>query len=130
MVRFFILSLFLSLSLLNCFAQEVNLTNTTAPDELYLWDFGRVKEGLVLEHNFILKNYYDKTLNILNVRTSCGCTGSKVDKYKLRPGESARIKVHFKTRGYSGPVQQFVYVNTDSKDNPILKFTIKAEVVK
>ncbi len=127
---FFILSLFLSLNLLNCFAQEGNLTSQAALNELYLWNFGRVKEGLELRHEFILKNDYGKILNIKNVNTSCGCTGSKVDKYKLKPGESARIEVHFKTKGYSGAVQQFVYVNTDNLDNPILRFTIKAEVVK
>jgi Protein of unknown function (DUF1573) len=127
---FIVLGLFLSLNLLNCFAQEGNLTNQAALNELYLWDFGRVKEGVELRHDFTLKNDFGKVLNIKGVNTSCGCTGSKADKNKLQPGESARIEVHFKTKGYSGAVQQFVYVNTDNTDNPILRFTIKAEVVK
>ncbi len=127
---FIIIGLFLSLNLLNCFAQENNSANQQTLDEKYLWDFGRVKEGSALKHDFILQNDSPKVLNIKGVNTSCGCTGSQVDKYELNPGESARVKVHFKTKGYSGAVQQFVYVNTDNPDNPILRFTIKAEVVK
>ncbi|MFH1398399.1 MAG: DUF1573 domain-containing protein [Candidatus Omnitrophota bacterium] len=127
---FILLGLFLSFSLLNCFGQEGNLTGQVVLDEKYLWDFGRVKEGLALKHDFILQNDSPKVLNIKGVNTSCGCTGSQVDKYELNPGESTRVKVNFKTKGFSGAVQQFVYVNTDNPDNPILRFTIKAEVVK
>ncbi|MBU2222371.1 MAG: DUF1573 domain-containing protein [Candidatus Omnitrophota bacterium] len=120
----------LSLTSPNCFAAGNNLTGEAALDELYIWDFGTVKQGVELKHDFNLTNDSGKVLNIKNVNTSCGCTGSKADKNKLQAGESTRIEVIFKTKGYSGAIQQFVYVNTDNPDNPILRFTIKAEVVK
>jgi hypothetical protein len=96
----------------------------------FVWDFGLVKEGAVLKHAFTLKNDYAKILNIKNVDTSCGCTVSKINKKKILPGEIALIEVRFNTKGYSGSVQQFVYVETDNIDDPILKFIIKAEVTK
>ncbi len=96
----------------------------------YAWDFGRVKEGMILKHDFILKNESKNVLNIKDVNTSCGCTVSSIDKKILLPGESTFIEVKFNTKGYSGPTQQFIYVNTDSLDNPILRFIIKAEVLK
>lgn len=96
----------------------------------YSWDFGRVEEGAVLKHNFVLKNESANTLNIKDVNTSCGCTVSKVEKKALMPGESTLIKVQFDTKGYAGKTQQYTYVNTDSLDNPIVRFIIKADVVK
>jgi len=95
-----------------------------------LWDFGQIKEGVVLKHSFTLKNNLDKPLVLKKIDTSCSCTVSSVQKKMLLPGESTLIEAKFNSKGYSGAVQQFVYVNTDNADNPVLKFTIKANVVK
>jgi hypothetical protein len=48
----------------------------------------------------------------------------------LPPKESTLLEVKFNSKGYSGPTQQYIYVHTDNLDNPVLKFTIKAEVIK
>jgi len=94
------------------------------------WDFGKVKQGVILKHNFILKNQTNKVLKINSVNTSCGCTVSKADKNSLLPQESTTIGVTFNSHGYSGQIKQSVYVNTDDMDIAIIKFTIKAEVSK
>ncbi len=94
------------------------------------WDFGKVKQGEIAAHNFTLKNDSDKTLNIKSVNTSCGCTVSEVKKKVLLPGESTTLEVKFNSKGYSGNVQQFAYVNTDRTVDPIIRFTVKANVVK
>ncbi len=120
----------LCLFLLGGFPQPKSTAEETVTSQPYAFDFGRIKEGEVLKHDFVLKNDSGKTLNIKNVNTSCGCTVSKVGKKALRPGEDALIEVEFDSKGYSGTVQQFVYVNTDSLDNPVIRYIIKAEVVK
>jgi len=94
------------------------------------WDFGAIKEGEVKKHDFTLKNDLEKTLNITEVSTSCGCTLSKVEKTRLLPGESTNIEVLFDSKGYSGKTKQFIYVSTDNPDNPIIRFIIVAEVIK
>ena len=94
------------------------------------WDFGQVKQGMVLKHDFILKNETDNILKINNIHTSCGCTASESAKKSLMPQESTTIIVSFNSKGYLGAVTQFVYVNTDNADLAIIKFTIKAQVVK
>jgi len=130
---YLVLGIVLLLSVTGCFAQ----TNPQAiaelpnpPERQDLWDFGQVKEGLILQHGFILKNKSQKPLNITGTHTSCGCTVSKVEKNTLLPGEETLIGVKFNSAGYSGPVEQYVYVNTDEVENPILKFTVKAQVIK
>ena len=136
MSRTLLLILFLLLSpCAGCFArhytqEQNNLIKENKIPDPYTWDFGRVKEGEVLKHSFTLKNESAKTLTIKEVNTSCGCTASEARKKTLLPAEDTLIEVSFNTKGYSGPVQQYIYVHTDNHDNPIIRFIIKAEVVK
>ncbi|MDD4894217.1 MAG: DUF1573 domain-containing protein [Candidatus Omnitrophica bacterium] len=137
MIRIVLLLVFLFSSLQLCYstggveaAGQVKESSRYEMPESYTWDFGQVKEGEIPEHSFALENKSDKTLTIKDVNSSCGCTVSKVEKKILIPGEATVINVKFKSKGYSGIVKQYVYVHTDSIDKPILKFTIKADVVK
>ncbi len=95
----------------------------------FTWDFGQVTQGEVAKHEFSLKNETSKVLNIKDVTTTCGCTGSEVKKKTLSPGEATVLEVKFNSKGYMGDVQRQIFVNTDNLDNPVLKFTIKAHVV-
>lgn len=92
----FCLLLFLSLPIIGCSAQQL--------EDPYTWDFGRVREGEILKHDFVLKNESKDTLNIKDINTSCGCTVSEVKQKVLLPGESTLIEVKFNSKGYSGPV--------------------------
>jgi len=137
MMRIVLILLFLSFSLGGCYAQnqeeitsQAEITDQTGIVDPYSWDFAQVKEGEVLEHAFVLKNESEETLTIKEVNTSCGCTASKVEKKILLPGESTGIEVRFNTKGYSGLTQQYIYVHTDSLDKPIVRFIIKAAVIK
>jgi len=110
----------------------INAGSSTENEKIdpHEWDFGQVKQGVILKHDFILKNQSNNTLEITNIHSSCGCAASKSDKKSLMPQESTMITVSFNSQGYLGPVTQFVYVNTDNVDLSIIKFTIKAMVIK
>jgi hypothetical protein len=99
-------------------------------DPRNIWDFGIVKEGEVLDHDFEVRNDSQKTLDIKNVMTSCGCTKSSVEKKSLKAGESTPLKIRFDTEGFLGKVTKLIYVQTDDLDNLILTYIIKAEVVE
>jgi len=130
---YLVLGIALLLSVTGCFAQtnpQVIAELPNPPQQQDVWDFGQAKEGLILKHDFLLKNKSQKALKITGTNTSCGCTVSKVEKNTLLPGEETLIEVKFNSVGYSGPIEQYVYVNTDDAEKPILKFTVKAQVVK
>ncbi len=129
---------FMSFWVTGCYSQnqtglqqnvKENIMDSVQKDP-YLWDFGTVKENMIFEHEFVFKNESKAVINIKDVNTSCGCTISEVKQKKLSPGESTVIGVKFDSKGYSGAVTQYVYMNTDSLDNPIVRYIIKAEVIK
>lgn len=114
-----------------CYAQDVKKNDEQLnPDNPYIWDFGKVKKNVTLEHDFSFKNESEKILNIKDITTSCGCTVSTVKNKSLKPQETTEIKVKFDSKGYAGAVKQFVFVSTDSIDNPVIQFIIKADVEK
>lgn len=127
------LIIFLSFLLTACATQPDYQASKSVPEQKadpYAWDFGKVKEGTILKHDFILKNESKAVLTIKNISTSCGCTVSEVKKKTLLLQESTLLGVRFNTKGYSSSVKQYIYVTTDSLDTSVIKFIIKAEVVK
>lgn len=93
-----------------------------------VWDFGKIPSNTKVEHVFTFRNDGKDKLTIKNVTTSCGCTASDIDKKELAPGEETGIKVSFNSSAYRGQIKQFVYVATDNLAEPLVKFTIVADV--
>ncbi len=109
---------------------QVSATQNAAPaEEPNTWDFGQVNAGEKPSHNFLITNESTKTLQILTIHSSCGCTASEVKKKTLLPRESSEVTVTFNSKGYSGPVTQYVFVNTDDPERSIIRFVIKAQVI-
>lgn len=96
-----------------------------------LWDFGKVREGDVVSHDFAIKNNSSSVMGIREISTSCGCTLSRIKKMIAKPGESTIIEVKFNSKGYKGKVKQFVYVTMQGEgiDKPVLRYIIEADVV-
>jgi hypothetical protein len=131
MIKMIMIFIFLFLPLQGCYSQnQANTASEAQTNDQYVWDFGQVRAGDIAKHTFIFKNETNEILTIKNVSTSCGCTASEVKKKVLQPGESTEIEVRFNSKKYSGPVKQYVYVNTDDPVSPVVKFTIKADVIK
>jgi len=91
-------------------------------------DFGDVKQGDVVTTNFSFTNKGKKELNILKVKTSCGCTVSEPEKSKLKPGESSNIKVSFNSAGKNGKEEKQITVYSNDPVNPEYTLKINAAV--
>lgn len=92
------------------------------------WTFGKVKQGEVLSHEFVLQNEGDATLVIQKVSTSCGCTAALVSADKIQPGKEGRIQIKFDTRGYGGPVKKIVYVDSNDPAGAHQQLEIGADI--
>lgn len=92
------------------------------------YTFDEVLDGEVVTHAFVIENHGVVPLDILNIRTSCGCTMAKRPK-AIAPGSSGQIEVNGDTRGYGGHVfDKTITVDTNDPLLPELHLKLKGPV--
>ena len=78
------------------------------------YDFGRVRSGQEITHDFWFSNTGTGPLEVLKVRPSCGCTtASEYDKI-VQPGQSGKIPIRLNTGHASGPIHKTIMINTNA----------------
>jgi len=79
------------------------------------YQFGEIKEGAIVEHEFKFKNGGEFPLIINNVTASCGCTIPEWPRDPIAPNEESAIKVRFNSKGKPGQQVKTitVYANTE-----------------
>jgi hypothetical protein len=92
------------------------------------WDFGKIKQGEILTHEFVFTNEGDALLVIEKVATSCGCAAALASEEKIGPGKEGRIKASFDSRGYSGRIVKYVYVESNDADASRRELSLIAEI--
>ena len=65
-------------------------------------DFGPVARGADTVYRFPVKNIYKQDIELVNVRTSCGCTSPTLEKRVLKTGETGFVVATFNTRTFTG----------------------------
>src|SRR3954453_19409556 len=65
-------------------------------------DFGTVARGADTSHKFAIKNIYKQDIELLSVRSSCGCTSPTIEKKILRTSEVGYVTAVFNTRTFTG----------------------------
>ncbi|UCH13627.1 MAG: DUF1573 domain-containing protein [Bacteroidales bacterium] len=82
------------------------------------YNFGKIKQGKRIEHNFVLKNEGKSNLIIRRVWATCGCTAVAPKKTIIKPGGSTHIKTVFNSTGRKGNQKKMIKVITNDPDNP------------
>jgi hypothetical protein len=83
-----------------------------------VYDFGTVKVGTKVEHNFEFTNTGTEPLIITNAQGSCGCTVPEYPKAPLKKGEKGSIKVSFDSTGRVGVQEKTVTITSNATDGP------------
>jgi Protein of unknown function (DUF1573) len=91
-------------------------------------DFGQIKQGDVVSHEFIFKNEGDAPLVVEKVETTCGCTAALVSEKTIGPGKEGRIKATFDTRGYAGRMSRYLYIVSNDAENPRRELSVSADI--
>ncbi len=96
------------------------------------FDFGTVKMGEKLLHDFIFTNIGKGDLYIKGVDTDCGCTAVKFDEKAIKPAEQSIIEVMFDTQGFPGFQTKKINVLTNTNDTVILTLSavVDFELIK
>lgn len=93
------------------------------------YNFGKINEGEVVSHKFVIVNGGTDTLKITKVKASCGCTAAEPIKKMLIPGDSTSIEVKFDSRRRRGPQRKFVYIFSNDPENPQTRILFTANVI-
>jgi hypothetical protein len=73
-------------------------------------DFGSVPRGAQLFHRFKITNIYAVRLDIIQVRTSCGCVTVTPSAQALEPRQEAFVDVTMDARRFTGPKTVSIYL--------------------
>jgi len=94
------------------------------------FNFGVVRQGEVVEKNFIIENRGEADLEILKVHADCGCTAAEPESRKIRSGESTHILLSFDTTGFQGQKVKTVRVYTNDPVKRSISLALKGEIKK
>ena len=78
-------------------------------------DFGQVREGMTLVHDFMVKNLGDQDLRILLVDPDCACTVAKYDKV-IPPGGTGKITLQIQPFSVVHGFKKKTYIRFNSPD--------------
>jgi hypothetical protein len=89
--------------------------------------FGELSETAPLSHAFIVKNGGKSTLNIRDVKPSCGCTIARFDRV-IPPGSEGKVTLEVNLKGFQGYVKKTATVLSDDPANPRVVLTLEGAV--
>jgi hypothetical protein len=92
------------------------------------YDFGTIYRGNEARHSFTITNSGTATLEITNIRSSCGCTVPSIAKRKLEPGETTKLTAVFDSGRFKGSVTKNIYIYSNDSASPITKLSIHSNV--
>ena len=94
------------------------------------FDFGQIMDSSKVTTVFHCKNTGKKNLELLRVKSSCGCTLGKPDKTLLKPGETTNIVVTYNPAGREGEDEKTVTIISNDPYNQTVVLKIAASVRK
>lgn len=97
-------------------------TNSMAKIEFFNTDhdFGLIKDGQLVSHSFSFINKGVKDLQLLDTKTTCGCTISKYSKEPIKPGAQGFVDITFDSEGRSGQQEKIIRVYSNTYPNETL----------
>jgi len=95
-----------------------------------VFDFGEIWQDEKVEHEFVFRNVSEKTVEIVDVRASCGCTATMISEedMELEPGEQGVLSVTFDSAGRYGKQNKTVRLIIDDRQQRNLVCAIQGLV--
>jgi hypothetical protein len=91
------------------------------------WDFGKIKQGSPVTHNFAFENITDAPVVIESAIPSCGCTTPIKPEAPIAKGQNDKITAGFNAAA-AGPFNKTITVKVAGIDLP-LQLRITGEVL-
>ncbi len=92
------------------------------------FNFGTIKQGEVVEHDFKFKNTGESDLIIVKMKGSCGCTVPKWSNTPVKPGESSTFHVKFNSAGKHNKQNKSVTITCNTASGREIVY-VKGDVI-
>jgi hypothetical protein len=92
-----------------------------------VYDFGKIKQGVPVNHEFVFTNISDKPAVIESATASCGCTTPSWPQAPIAKGKTDKIKAGFNAAA-PGAFTKQITIKVAGADAPTA-LTIKGEVL-
>ena len=94
------------------------------------FNFGEMESSKDVEHTFLLKNEGDLSLEIRQVRPSCGCTVASISQNTIPPGGQAEVTTRLSLRGRQGAQHKTISVESNDPKQPTFILTLEGTAVE
>jgi hypothetical protein len=84
-------------------------------------NFGTVARGADTVHRFPIKNIYKQDIELLSVRSSCGCTTPSLENKLLKTYDVGYVVARFNTRTFTGMHGATLTVEVRWNDNGVIR---------
>jgi hypothetical protein len=84
-------------------------------------DFGTVARGADTVYKFPVKNIYKQDVELVSVRSSCGCTSPSLENKLLKTGDVGYVVASFNTRTFEGVHSATLTVSVSWNDNGVVR---------
>ncbi|MEO6670947.1 MAG: DUF1573 domain-containing protein [Ferruginibacter sp.] len=138
MFRMFFFAITISSMLVSCDVRKKDKMATAVKQEVKdpttvqiidsLYNFGKTKEGEIVQYSYRFKNTGNKPLIVSNVHASCGCTVPEKPEKPIMPGETGFILVKFDSNHRPGEVHKTIAV-TSNANPPFTDLVLKGTVI-
>lgn len=91
-------------------------------------DFGKVRQGEIVEYVFQFINAGEDTLKVIDISTSCGCAAGLLTKKEYAPKDTGFLRVKFDSYGKLGNQVHRIYIRTNDIFNPLTVLIVRAYV--
>ncbi|MFH1026731.1 MAG: DUF1573 domain-containing protein, partial [Pseudomonadota bacterium] len=93
------------------------------------YDFGTMDNNQDVVHTFVLRNAGDLSLEIKQVRSSCGCTVASLSRNIIPPGEQAEVTAKLSLRGRQGPQHKSITVECNDPQQPVVTLYLEGTAI-
>jgi hypothetical protein len=93
------------------------------------FDFGTMDSGSQASHDFLFTNQGGGVLTLAKGPTTCKCAVANLERAEVPPGESTKVKLEWKAKGFQGPYKQTATLMTNDTSRPTVTLSISGRIV-
>lgn len=93
------------------------------------FDFGERDNSQSIEHEFVIQNEGETTLEIIRAKPSCGCTVASISSKQIAPGKSATIAAKLDLKGKEGRQHKTITVESNDPEKSKTILAIKGTAI-